>query len=104
MRHVRRIYPFGLKHDMADDSKIPLCQSEWLQDATIALGRHFAVRHPFRSFTVQVDTCDHNGEQLERLTVWASTMCGTLVHLTLWEDGTIWVGVILRAAENNSEY
>ena len=89
---------------MTDGSKIPLCRSEWLQDATIELGRRFAVRHPFRSFTVQVDTCDHNGEQLERLTVWASTYCGTLVNLTLWEDRTIWVGVILRAAENNSEY
>lgn len=89
---------------MADDSEIPLCRSEWLQDATIELGRRFAVRHPFRTFDVQVDTCGHNGEQLERLTVWASSMCGTLVNLTLWENRTIWVAVILRAAENNSEY
>ncbi|HEX7860121.1 MAG TPA: hypothetical protein VF773_07350 [Verrucomicrobiae bacterium] len=89
---------------MADDSQIPLCRSEWLQDVTIELGRRFAVRHPFRTFTVQVDTCDQDGEQLERLTVWASTMCGTLVNLTLWEDRTIWVAVILRAAENNPEY
>jgi hypothetical protein len=68
---------------MADDSEIALCRSEWLQDATIELGRRFAVRHPFRTFTVQVDTCDHGGEQLERLAVWASTMFGTLVNLTL---------------------
>src|SRR5690242_6500874 len=94
----------GLEHDMADDPKIPLCRSEWLQDASIELGRRFAVRHPFRSFTVEADTCDHNGEQFERLTVWASTHCGTLVNLTLWDDRTIWVAVTLRAAENNSEY
>src|SRR5687768_17059078 len=89
---------------MADHSQIPLCRSEWLQDVTIELGRRFAGRNPFRTFDVRVDTCDHNVEQLERLTVSASTMHGTLVNLTLWEDRTIWVAVILRAAENNSEY
>jgi hypothetical protein len=53
---------------------------------------------------VEVDTCDHEDEQLERLTVWASTWYGTLVNLTLWDDRTIWVEVTLRAAENNPEY
>lgn len=89
---------------MTDDSKIPLCRSEWLQDVSIELGRRFATRHPFRSFTVEVDTCEHQGEQLERLAVWASTMYGTLVNLTLWDDRTVWVSVTLRAAENNPEY
>ena len=49
-------------------------------------------------------TCEHNREEFERLTVSASTYCGTLVNLTLWEDRTIWVRVILRAAENIPEY
>ncbi len=89
---------------MTDDREIPLCRSEWLQDASIELGRRFAARHPFRSFTVEVDTCDHEGEHLERLTVWASTWYGTLINLTLWDDHTLWIGIRLRAAENNSEY
>jgi hypothetical protein len=89
---------------MTDDTKIPLCRSELLQDITIELGRRFAARHPFRSFHTEVDTCEHDGETLERLTVWASTWYGTLVNLTLWDDGTVWVSVTLRAAENNEEY
>lgn len=89
---------------MTDDPKIPLCRSEWLQDASIELGRRFAASHPFRSFTVEVDACEHEGEQLERLTVWASTWYGTLVNLILWDDHTLWISVRLRAAENNSEF
>jgi hypothetical protein len=89
---------------VTDDSQIPLCRSDWLQDVSIELGRRFAARHPFRSFTAQVDTCEHEGADFERLAVWASTWYGTLVNLTLWEDRTVWVGVMLRAAENNPEY
>lgn len=89
---------------MTDNPKIPLCRSEWLQDMSIELGRRFAAYNPFRSFTVEVDTCEHEGEHLERLTVWASTWYGTLVNLTLWDDHTLWVGVTLQAGENNSEY
>jgi hypothetical protein len=89
---------------MTDDHKIPLCRSEWLQDVSIELGRRFAVSHPFKSFTADVDTCEHEGESLERLTVWASTYYGTLVNLSFWDDRTLWVGVRLHAAENNSEY
>jgi hypothetical protein len=89
---------------MTDESKIPLCRSEWLQDVSIEFGRRFAVSHPFGSFTVEVDSCEHEGEQLERLTVWASTWYGTLVNLTLWDDHTVWIGVRLRATENNSEF
>lgn len=89
---------------MSDDDKIPLCRSEWLQDVSIELGRRFAIRHPFRSFQVQLDTCEHDGEQLERMAVWASTWYGTLVNLTLWDDHTFWVEVQLEAAENNDEF
>jgi hypothetical protein len=89
---------------MTDDSKIPLCRAEFLQDVSIELGRRFASLNPFRSFTVEVDTCEHEGEQFERLTVWATTHYDTGVNLTLWDDGTLWVSVILRAAENNPEY
>lgn len=89
---------------MADHHIIPLCRSEWLQDASIELGRRFAASHPFRRFSAEVDTCEHEGEQLERLTIWASTWYGTLVNLTLWDDRTLWVGVWLRSAENYPEF
>jgi len=89
---------------MTDDPRIPLCRAEFLQDISIELGRRFAAYHPFRSFTAEVDTCEHDGQTLERLTVWASTYYGTGVNLTLWEDGTTWVSVTLRPAENNGEY
>ncbi|HYG34997.1 MAG TPA: hypothetical protein VEC99_09445 [Clostridia bacterium] len=89
---------------MSDDLIIPLCRSEWLQDASIELGRRFAAHHPFRSFSTQLDTREHEGEHQERLTVWASTWYGTLVNLTLWDDHTVWIGVTLQAAENNPEY
>jgi len=94
----------GLNTTMTNDREIPLCRAEWLQDASIELGRRFAARHPFRFFSVEVDTCEHEGERLERLTVWASTWYGTSINLTLWDDSTLWIGVRLRAAENNSEY
>ena len=86
----------GQNTTMTDDPKIPLCQSELLQDISIELGRRFAVLHPFKSFTTEVDTCEHDGETLERLTIWASTWYGTLVNLTLWDDGTAWIGVSSR--------
>ena len=86
------------------DPQIPLCRAEFLQDVSIELGRRFAVRHPFRSFSVEVDSCEHEGETLERLTVWASTSYGTGINLTLWDNGTVWVSVTLRPAENNGEY
>jgi hypothetical protein len=51
-----------------------------------------------------VDTCKHEGEKLERLTIWVTTYYLTRVNLTLWEDKTIWVSVALLPAENNSKY
>lgn len=89
---------------MTDDPKIPLCRSELLQDISIELGRRFAGYHPFRTFSCEVDTCDNDGETLERLTVWASTWYGTLASLALWENGTVCVSVTLVPAENNGQY
>src|SRR5258708_34410735 len=89
---------------MTHDPQIPLCRAEFLQDISIELGRRFAACHPFRSFSAEVDTCEHEGETLERLAVWASTYCGTGVNLALWEDGMVWISVILQPAENNGEY
>jgi hypothetical protein len=89
---------------MTPEPNIPLCRAEFLQDISIELGRRFAARHPFRSFTAEVDTCQHDGESLESLAVWATTYYGTAVNLTLWEDGTVWVSVTLWSAENTEEY
>src|SRR5688572_12365398 len=84
--------------------KIPLPKAGLLQDLAIEFGRRFAVYHPFRSFTVEVDSCEHDGETLERLSVWAYTPYGTRTNLTAWEDGTVWIGVTLLPAENNEEF
>jgi hypothetical protein len=89
---------------MTDEPKIPLCRPDLLQDISIELGRRFARSHPFRSFSTELDTCEHDDKTLERLTVWTSTWYGTLANLTLWDDGTVWLGVTLRPAENNAEH
>lgn len=89
---------------MAYEAKIPLCRSEWLQDASIELGRRFAKSRPFMLFTAEVDTCEHEGEELERLTICASTPYGTFVNLILWDDHILWIGVKIDAAENSSEF
>ena len=89
---------------MSADSRIPLARAEFLQDVSIELGRRFASGNPFRSFNVEVDFCEHQEEVLERLTVWAATYYGTRVNLNVWENGRVWIGVTLCAAENNGEY
>jgi hypothetical protein len=83
---------------------IPFCRAEFLQDVSIELGRRFAAGHPFRSFSAEVSTCEHQDHVLERLSVWASTHYGTTASLALWDDGTVWVCIRLCAAENNGEY
>ena len=89
---------------MSEQPKIPFCRAEWLQDVSIELGRRFAVRHPFRGFRAEVGTCKHDGEELEQLTVWASTWSETVVCLSLWEDHTLRVRMILLESENNREF
>jgi hypothetical protein len=72
------------------DQQMPFCKSEFLQDVTIELGRRFApARHPWGSFQAEVELCEHEGEELERLTVWARTYYGTSAGLALWEDNTV---------------
>jgi hypothetical protein len=90
---------------MNRNQQIPLCRSELLQDISIEIGRRFTpARHPWMSFSVEVDTCDHEGERLERLAVRANTSYETGVTCALWEDGTVWVNVILWPGQNNKEY
>lgn len=89
---------------MPEQPKIPFCRAEWLQDVSIELGRRFAVRHPFRGFSAEVDTCVHEGEELEQFTVRASTWSETVVCLSLWDDHTLRVGVVLLESGNNREF
>jgi hypothetical protein len=89
---------------MSEQPKIPFCRADWLQDVSIELGRRFAVRHPFRGFSAEVDTCEHEGEELEQLTVWASTWGETVVCLSLWDDHTLRVRMILLECGNNEEF
>jgi len=89
---------------MTQDARIPLCRAEFLQDISIEFGRRLAKNHPFRTFNVEAENCEHEGKSLERLTVRASTFYGTEMNLTLWEDRTVWVTVVLLSAENNGDY
>jgi len=90
---------------MSKSPKIPFCQSEFLQDFTIALGVQVNdTKHGWRSFNAEVDTCEHEQEKLERLTIWVTTYYFTRINLTLWENKTVWVSVALLPTENNSEY
>jgi len=79
---------------MSSSLNIPLCRSEFLQDFSIHLGTHskFAKRYWY-SFTAKVDICEHEGIEIERLTIWITTVYRTAVNLTLWEDKTIWTSV-----------
>lgn len=79
---------------MFDSPNIPLCRSEFLQDFTICLGRHLRSNtHGWRSFTAEVDECEHDGDLLERLTIWITTCYGARINLAVWEDKTIWISV-----------
>lgn len=89
---------------MSQSSNIPFCKAPFLQDISIELGRRFAPGHPFRSFRVDADTCEHQGDPLERLSIWADTYYGTGANLTIWEDRTVWICVSLCPADNNREY
>ena len=79
---------------MSDALKIPLCRSEFLQDFSICLGVYLkSAKHGWRSFNAEEDICEHEGERLERLTIWIWTYYLTAVNLVLWEDKTIWISV-----------
>ena len=92
---------------MSDLPEIPLCQSEFLQDFTINFGVRIAAAKPgWRRFVqIYADICEHEGESLERLTIWVKTFDYTRTNLVLWEDKTIWISIDLLAADHHtSEY
>jgi len=81
---------------MPESPKIPSCRSEFLQEFAADLSRRFpTAAEGWRSFHMEVDFCEHEGESLERLCVWITTYYGTETSLNLWEDQTIWVEVSL---------
>jgi hypothetical protein len=84
---------------------IPLCRAEFLQDFSIALGPCLnPIRHASKSILAELDTCEHEGQNLERLWVWIATWNYTRAGLTLWEDRTFWVSVTLLPTKNNKKY
>jgi hypothetical protein len=91
---------------MSEENKsIPFCRTEFLQDFSIALGRCLKpIRHASKSILAEVDTCEHQGQSLERLAVWIVTWHCTRASLTLWEDHTVWVSVALLPTKNNKKY
>lgn len=90
---------------MSDGRKIPLCRSEFLQDFTIDLGLYLQPEdHGWHSFLAEVDTCEHAGESLERLSIWIKTYYATRVNLTAWEDQAIWISVARLPTENSEKF
>jgi hypothetical protein len=89
----------------ASEQTIPFCRTEFLQDFSIALGRCLKpIRHASKSILAEVDTCEHEGQSLERLAVWIDTWNYTRTSLTLWQDRTVWVSVALLPTKNNKKY
>ena len=89
---------------MTRNWQVPLCRSEFLQDFSIELGRRFAVNQPPWSFEVRTDTCEREGRRLEGLTLLAWTPYETGARLIVWEDGRVWVDIVLWPTRNNGEY
>ncbi len=84
---------------------IPLCRAEFLQDFSIELGRRLKpIRYASKSVIAETGNSEHEGQSLERLTVWIETYNYTRVTLALWEDQTIWVNVALLPTSNNKKY
>jgi hypothetical protein len=89
---------------MSDSPNIPLCRPEFLQDFAICLGRYIqSTKNGWRSFNAEVGICEHEGNSLERFTIWINTFYFTRVNLTIWEDKTIWVSVALLP-ENGEKF
>src|SRR5688572_9311576 len=84
---------------------IPLCRAEFLQDFSIEFGRRLKpIRYSAKSVIAESDTCEHEGQNLERLSVWIETWNCTRVTIALWADQTIWVNVALLRTKNNKQY
>lgn len=89
---------------MTHNQVIPPCESDFPSDVAIEFGRRFVPRHPWASFSAEVDRCEHEGVPLENLTFWARTHYETQAILELWEDRALRVSVILRATATNKEF
>jgi len=100
-----RMQNFGCEVMNEREQIIPFCRTEFLQDFSIALGgRLKPIRHASKSVLAEVSTCEHEGQSLERLTVWIETWNYTRATLALWEDRTVWLSVALLPTKNNKKY
>jgi hypothetical protein len=72
---------------------IPVCNSQFLQDVTIALGRRslksIRYHHSRLEFSCRYEELD--GVRFERLDIQAHGLSSGLISLTLWEDGLGWI-------------
>ena len=84
---------------------IPLCRSEFLQDFSIELGRRLkSIRHQSQSVVAEVRFDEHEGRELEALSVWIKTSDHTRATISLWENQTIWLCVELLPTKNNKKF
>ena len=76
-----------------EQRRIPFCNSPFLQDVTIELGRRSlkSVRRSKRTLDFAVSKEDVDGVVLERLDIEARDSCEFMTKITLWENGSSWV-------------
>ena len=72
---------------------IPLCNSEFLQDFTLALGRRSlkSIRQQYSHLGFEVSFENGISERYERLDIEARGRGRSLIKITLWEDGAAWL-------------
>lgn len=89
---------------MNRDNRIPYCHDKFLRDVSIAIGLRFITHDSLTGFSVGVDTCAHDGEDFERLSIWARPYYGVWMNLTLWDDGTVWFSASSWSCDGVREY
>lgn len=89
---------------MKRENVMPYCEDKFLRDVTISLGLRMITHGPSVSLSAEVDVCVHDGEDIERLSIWARPYCGVLMNLTLWDDGTVWFSANSWSGDDVREY
>ena len=77
---------------------IPLCRSLFLQEVTIAFGRHSLKGLRYINPTLNFDVTEEevDGVISERLDIEARTASGNMTKVTLWADGVSWIYFLER--------
>ena len=89
---------------MNGENRIPYCQDKFLRDVSVALGLRLITHGCVTDYSVDVDSCTHDGDEFERLSIWARPYFGVWMNLSLWDDGTIWFAASSWSGDGVREY